>query len=115
MSVCCLRLSTPGSLSFISFLGVRHTQRKPKGKNKEYRVQTAVLRSELHSYIDALPKRSLLTLKPLLSVLSEPLYTIETDLTDEENAIIDAGMKEYREHPENFISLDDYLTEEVKA
>jgi hypothetical protein len=36
---------------------------------------------------------------------------IETDLTDEENAIIDAGAKEYREHPENFISLDDYLTE----
>jgi hypothetical protein len=46
-------------------------------------MQTAVLRSELHSYIDALPERSLLALKPLLSVLSEPLYTIETDLTDE--------------------------------
>jgi hypothetical protein len=51
--------------------------------------RTAVLGSELHSYIDALPERSLFALKPLL---------------------INAGLKEYREHPENFISFDDYLT-----
>jgi hypothetical protein len=65
------------------------------------------LKREAARYLDTLPERSLLALKPL--------YTIETDLTDEEDAIIDAGAKEHREHPENFISLDDYLTEGVKA
>jgi hypothetical protein len=34
---------------------------------------------------------------------------IETDLTQEEIAICEAGAKEYREHPENFISLDDFI------
>ena len=71
----------------------------------------AVLRKEIHGIIDAIPVRNLHALKPLLSVLAEPAYTIETDLTPEEIAIIDEGIQEFRDHPENFISLKDYLSE----
>jgi hypothetical protein len=38
--------------------------------------------------------------------LAEPVI-IETDLTAEERAIIEAGEKEYREHPETFTRLQD--------
>jgi len=61
-------------------------------------METAVLRDELHSYIDALPDRSLPALKPLLSLLIEPPI-IETDLTDEENAMIEESLAEYRADP----------------
>ena len=71
-----------------------------------------LIRKEIHSIIDAIPERSLYALKPLLSVLAEPLYTIETDLTAEEITLIDEGIQEFREHPENFISLKDYLAGE---
>ena len=72
-------------------------------------MTATILRKEIHSMIDTIPDRSLAALKPLLSVLAEPLYTIETDLTEEEIAIIEEGRKEFKEHPENFISLKDYL------
>jgi hypothetical protein len=39
--------------------------------------------------IEVIPERSLYALNPLLSVLCEPLYTIETDLTADEIAMID--------------------------
>jgi hypothetical protein len=34
-------------------------------------------------------------------------FVIETDLTEEEHAIIEEGMKRYREHPETFTLLED--------
>jgi hypothetical protein len=40
-------------------------------------MTTIVLRKKLHGYIDTMPERNLSALKPLLSVLAEPLYTIE--------------------------------------
>jgi hypothetical protein len=40
---------------------------------------------------------------------STPLYTLETDLTPEELARLDEVEKEYREHPENFITLEDFI------
>ena len=71
---------------------------------------TAVtLRKELHSMIDTIPERSLYALRPLLSVLSEPLYTIETDLTPEEIAMIDEGMAEYYKNPSSFIPLENII------
>jgi hypothetical protein len=69
-------------------------------------MTTAVLRKELQDYIDAMPERSLLALRPLLSVLAEPLYTIETDLTTEEIAMIDKTMAEYRADPSSFVPLE---------
>ena len=69
----------------------------------------AVLRKEIHGIIDNIPERSLYALKPLLTVLASQTYAIETDLTPEEIAIIDEGIQEFREHPQNFMSLKDYL------
>ena len=53
-----------------------------------------------------MPERNLYALKPLLAVLAEPLYTIETDLTAEEISMIDEGMAEYRKDPSSFVSLE---------
>jgi hypothetical protein len=64
------------------------------------------VRQELHSLIDALPERNLYALKPLLSILVHDRVIIETDLTAEEKEIIAKGREHYREHPEDFVSLD---------
>jgi len=69
-------------------------------------MTAAVLRKELQAYIETMPERSLYALKPLLSVLCEPLYTIETDLTSDEIAMIDEGMEEYRKDPSSFVPLE---------
>ena len=69
-------------------------------------MTTAILRKELHRYIDTIPERSLYALKPLLTVLAEPLYTIEADLSAEEIAMIDEGMAEYNKDPSGFIPLE---------
>jgi hypothetical protein len=69
-------------------------------------MTTAVLRKELKGYIETMPERSLYALKPLLTVLSKPLYTIETDLTADEIAMIDEGMAEYRKNPSSFVPLE---------
>jgi hypothetical protein len=68
-------------------------------------MTVTALRKELKSIIDDMSERSLYALKPLLSVLSIDSVIIETDLTAEEKAIIEAGEKEYREHPETFVTL----------
>jgi hypothetical protein len=72
-----------------------------------------VLRSELKSIIDDMPERSLYALKPLLSVLAIDPVIIETDLTAEEKAIIEAGEKEYREYPETFVPLESIRQGEI--
>jgi hypothetical protein len=40
--------------------------------------------------------------EPLLSFLVEPPYTVETDLTEEETAMIEEGVAEYRANPSSF-------------
>jgi hypothetical protein len=67
------------------------------------------LRQELHAAIDTMPEKSLAALRPLFSVLAGPLYTIETDLTDEEKEIIAAGEQKYRESPESFVPLESIM------
>jgi hypothetical protein len=69
-------------------------------------MTVTALRQELHAALDTMPERNLAALKPLFSVLAKPLYIIETDLTSEERAIIADGEREYREHPETFVSLE---------
>jgi hypothetical protein len=64
------------------------------------------LRQELHTYIDVIPDRNLYALKPILAILAEPAYILETNLTDEERAIIADGDREFEEHPENFVPLE---------
>ena len=72
-------------------------------------TKTATLRQEIHSIIDAIPDHNLSALKPLLSVLMDEPIFIETNLTEEEHALIEEGVKHSREHPEDFIPLDSLL------
>jgi len=68
---------------------------------------TTTVRRELKNYIDAIPESRLEIVRPMLSFLAgnqtmnEPLI-IETNLTAKEKAVIKAGRKERKEHPENF-------------
>jgi len=67
----------------------------------------ATVRRELKNYIDAIPESNLEIVRPMLSFLAgnqaanRPLV-IETNLTAEEKAVVKAGRKERKEHPENF-------------
>ncbi|MCL2600057.1 MAG: hypothetical protein FWD88_02620 [Treponema sp.] len=67
-------------------------------------MEVAALRDELRSYIDALPDHSLPALKPLLSFLVETPPIIETDLSDEENAMIEESLAEYKADPSKITS-----------
>ena len=69
-------------------------------------MTAAILRKELHGFIETMPERNLYALKPLMSVLSEQPYSVETDLSVEEVAMIDEGMAEYRSNPSSFIPLE---------
>jgi hypothetical protein len=66
------------------------------------------LRQELHTYINELPESKLIVLRPLLSEMANDAIVIETDLTGEEIAKIDAGMARYEESPDSFMTLDDF-------
>ena len=68
-------------------------------------MTTTVLREELHTMLDTIPERSLHALKPLLSVLAEPLYTVEP-ASPEEITMINEGMAEYYKDPSSFIPLE---------
>ena len=77
------------------------------------------LRKEILGYIDAMKDEDLeKVMRPLCLRLlyggkadtDEPL-AIETDLTDEEKGIVAQGRRERAEHPESYISLDDYIRE----
>jgi hypothetical protein len=60
------------------------------------------LRKKLRGYIDTMPEKNLVIIKPLLSALSEPLYTIEP-ATPEETRKAERRIREYRENPSSFV------------
>jgi hypothetical protein len=76
-------------------------------------AEMTTVRKELHSFIDAMSERSLYALRPLISFLAEgeaiEEITVETDLTDDERAIIARGVEHYHECPEDFITLDSII------
>ena len=84
-------------------------------------TETTALRQELHDFIDIMPERKLNALRPLISILMEEEYpigmedipesdiAIESDLSDEEYAIIARGTARYHEHPEEFITLESVI------
>ena len=41
--------------------------------------------------------------------IRKKFYTLETDLTAEEIALLDAAEEEFKEFPQNFISLEDFM------
>jgi len=63
------------------------------------------LRREIKEYVDILPESKLPALKQLLTLITDEPLIIETDLTDEEKAIITEGMEEYKNG--GFIPLDE--------
>jgi hypothetical protein len=69
-------------------------------------MNTTAVRKELKRFIDAIPESNLEIVRPMLSFLAgyqaNKTLVIETDLTAEEKAVIKAGRKERKEHPENF-------------
>jgi hypothetical protein len=67
-------------------------------------MTAVVLRKELHEYIDTIPTRNLATLKPMLSALAKPLYTIEP-ASPEECAMVEERMKDMSV----FIPLSDII------
>lgn len=62
------------------------------------------IRKEIQNYIDVLSDRKLEALKPLLTMLVDESMVIQTDLTDEEKAIIVRGREEYAKG--EYVSLD---------
>jgi hypothetical protein len=68
-------------------------------------METTALRKELHRRIDAMPERSLYALEPLLTILAEPLYTIEP-ASPEECAMVEARIKDYENDPSSWVPLE---------
>lgn len=54
------------------------------------------LRKEVLEYIDCIPDSKLEALRPILRLLTDDTPVIETNLTEEEKAIIRAGREEYK-------------------
>ena len=65
-------------------------------------MKVTALRKKLHGYIDKMPEKNLNALKPLLSVLAEPLYTIEPATPDEIKKV-EKRIKEYHKDPSSFV------------
>ena len=53
------------------------------------------IRQEVQGYINQLPEFQLEVLRPLLALLLADIHVVETDLTEEEKAIIREGRAEY--------------------
>jgi hypothetical protein len=69
-------------------------------------MTAAVLRKELQGYIAAMPEHNLVVLKPLLSELAKPTYTIEP-ATPEECVIVEKRVSEYHKDPSSWVPLSD--------
>ena len=63
----------------------------------------------MHTYIDELPDRSLPALKPLLTLLVEPPYTIEP-ASPTECAKVEKRVRDYYKDPDSFISLSAFYS-----
>jgi len=53
------------------------------------------IKQEFQDYISILPESVLLALKPIITLLIAEEPIVETDLTEEEKAIIQKGREEY--------------------
>jgi len=66
-------------------------------------IMTAI-RKEIMTYIDDIPDIKLEALKPILTLLANEIIVVETDLTNDEKAIVSEGREEYKRG--NFVQLD---------
>lgn len=73
-------------------------------------TETLRIRQEVHSLIDVLPEQGLFALRPILDILVDCNYDDDV-LTADEKEMIDDSDRRYREHPEDFTSLEDFKVE----
>jgi hypothetical protein len=66
----------------------------------------SAIRQEVLTYIENIPDNKLEALKPILSILADDTIILETDLTEEERAVIARGREEYTSNPDSFIPLE---------
>ena len=69
-------------------------------------MTTAALRKELQGYIAKMPEQKLAVLKPLLSELAKPTYTIE-QANPSECKRAEKRFQEYYRNPSSFVPLRD--------
>ena len=69
-------------------------------------MTTAVLRKELQGYIAKMPVRKLKILKPLITELAEPLYTIEP-ANQAERIKVEKRVKDYYKDSSSFVPLSE--------
>ena len=62
------------------------------------------LRKEVLGYIETISDKRLKILKPILEEWADSDFVIETDLTEEEKAIIREGREQYKDG--DFVTLD---------
>ena len=62
------------------------------------------LRKKLQGYIETMPEKNLIIIKPLLAALAEPLYTIEP-ATPEETRKAEKRIREHHKTPDAFVSF----------
>jgi hypothetical protein len=65
------------------------------------------LKEQVHQYIDMLPIDQVVVINELLTILISNDTVVETDITEEEHAIIEASRELFRTNPESFVSLAD--------
>jgi len=66
----------------------------------------SAIKKEMQDYISVLPDNALLALKPIITLLVAEEPIVETDLTEEEKAIIVRGRIEYEKNPGNYVPLE---------
>ena len=72
-------------------------------------MTSAALRKKLKGYIETMPEKNLVIIKPLLSALAEPLYTIE-QASPEEAKKAEKRFKEYEKDPSSFVPFKKRVT-----
>jgi hypothetical protein len=76
-------------------------------------MTAAVLRKELHTFIDTIPERRLTALRPLLADLAtddnDYWKPVIEPASPEECARVEERVREYYENPSSFVPLDDIL------
>jgi hypothetical protein len=70
-------------------------------------MATAQLKQDLHGSIDTMTDKKPKAAKRFFSVRDEPDYVIETDLTDEERALIEDSARRYHDDPSGFVTLSE--------
>jgi hypothetical protein len=68
-------------------------------------MTATVLRKELQGYIAKMPEHKLVILKPLLSELAKPTYTIEM-ASPSECKLAEKHFQEYHDNPASFVPLE---------